>query len=80
MKVVSKPNKSEKEPNELGVKALELCRQAGTAEHQFDHRVYNPFCEHCVAAEATRKQGIKERWPWGRNLKGLENQRRVITS
>ena len=35
---VSKSAAKKGEAKELGGKALELCRQAGTAEHQFDHR------------------------------------------
>ena len=48
-----------KEAEELGSKALELCRIAGTAEHQFDHGVFNPFCEYCVNAAAQRKPRYK---------------------
>ena len=45
---------SDKEIAKLGDKATELCRQAGTVEHQYDHRWLNPFCEHCVRAAAQR--------------------------
>jgi hypothetical protein len=45
---------SDKEIAKLGDKATELCRQAGTVEHQYGHRWFNPFCEHCVRAAAQR--------------------------
>ena len=31
-------------------------RQATTAEHLFDHRVFNPYCKHCCRAKAQRKR------------------------
>ena len=43
------------EPKEESTVAR-LVREARSAQHAFGHRYHNPFCKHCVRANAQRKR------------------------
>ena len=54
-KAKSEETLTKPEQEKVANKAADLCRIAGSAEHQFTHHPFNPFCAHCNHGAAQRK-------------------------